>query len=234
MPINEFVTIQQVLEILNRMIEEDPWAVNDLINQRVVCGKKLADDPTVQVGIKHKGENSTTYEVGLLGVLNGLFGIDSDGWGAIAAVYSVTCKACSSNQPVSTKVGDPCTRCGAETVLGDLLKFEQVRPLPAKNEWILEKTKDGVILKPPPTMPSELADAMISQAHKKLSSHTEETYCAFCQKAFPLDGTAAEAVTEHIKTCEKHPMRAAEAKIKELEDENAELLKKLFPKARKA
>jgi len=37
------------------------------------------------------------------------------------------------------------------------------------------------------------------------------TYCAFCGERFPLDGTAATAVAEHIKTCPKHPMREVEA-----------------------
>ena len=38
----------------------------------------------------------------------------------------------------------------------------------------------------------------------------QATYCAYCGERFPLDDHAASAVTEHINTCEKHPMRIPE------------------------
>ena len=43
-----------------------------------------------------------------------------------------------------------------------------------------------------------------------------ETYCAYCGKRFPLDDRAAALVTEHIYTCEKHPLTA---EIKVLREE---------------
>ena len=35
------------------------------------------------------------------------------------------------------------------------------------------------------------------------------TYCAYCGAEFPIDGDAAD-VSNHIRTCEKHPMRQTE------------------------
>lgn len=42
---------------------------------------------------------------------------------------------------------------------------------------------------------------------------TGKTYCAYCGAEYPLDDAAAQ-VSEHIKTCEKHPMRAVEAELR--------------------
>ena len=42
------------------------------------------------------------------------------------------------------------------------------------------------------------------------------TYCAYCGARFPLDDQAASLVTEHIYTCEKHPMRTHEMQREEL------------------
>ena len=36
------------------------------------------------------------------------------------------------------------------------------------------------------------------------------TYCAYCGEQYPLDDKAASAVSEHIKSCKKHPMRKLE------------------------
>ena len=76
------VTIDEVLTILNEAHADDPKAMDALIKARVNCNDKLADHPTIQIGVHHNG-----YSVGLLGILNGLFGIDSKGSGCIAASY---------------------------------------------------------------------------------------------------------------------------------------------------
>jgi len=46
---------------------------------------------------------------------------------------------------------------------------------------------------------------------------TGKTYCAYCGAEYPLDDNAAAQVSEHIKTCEKHPMRAVEARAEKAE-----------------
>jgi hypothetical protein len=88
-PIKESVTIDEVIAILNRALEEDRGAISELmLDHKVVCNKGLAEDETIQVGRRTKSGNSENI-VGVLGLLNGLFGVN-DGehgthYGAIAA-----------------------------------------------------------------------------------------------------------------------------------------------------
>lgn len=78
----ETVTINEVIEILNEAIKLDTPAIAALIANRVPCNEGLADHPSIQCGSQHGG-----YWVGMLGVINGLFGVDEHGWGAIASVF---------------------------------------------------------------------------------------------------------------------------------------------------
>ena len=71
------------VNVLNRAYEADPHAMQKLVNHRVVCNKQLAEDETIQVGIR---EHTQDYEVGLIGIINGICGIDRDGWGHVAAI----------------------------------------------------------------------------------------------------------------------------------------------------
>ncbi len=73
----------KVIDYLNGLVELDQEAMQELIDHRVDCNKQLADHPTCRV----KAEPDCDYGVGMLGVLNGLFGIDPDSWGPIAAVF---------------------------------------------------------------------------------------------------------------------------------------------------
>ena len=78
------VTIQEVVDLLNGAMEDDPEAIQNLVNSRVECNAKLTEHPTIQVGSYYEeGKN----HVGLLGIFNGLFGVDDEGWGPIAAVF---------------------------------------------------------------------------------------------------------------------------------------------------
>ncbi len=88
------ITLQDTLVFLNELLSLDQKAMQTLVDQRVNCSKQLADHPTVQVcGYRIpvdfiEGQDSVPgYSVGLLGILNGLFGSDAERWGAIAAVY---------------------------------------------------------------------------------------------------------------------------------------------------
>jgi len=84
--IKESVTLDEVLEVLNRIVKTDPQAAHDLVETRVGCNDALAKDPTIQVvekGVPMLGTTKKLYSVGLLGVLNGIFGAHDDGWGAI-------------------------------------------------------------------------------------------------------------------------------------------------------
>ena len=72
----------RIVAFLNDLVELDKPAVAALIANRVPCSQAMADHPTVQVGGPREA-----YRVGMLGILNGLCGIDSRGWGGVVAVY---------------------------------------------------------------------------------------------------------------------------------------------------
>ncbi len=138
MAIKESVTIQDVVDLLNRAAKKDLVAMRTLIETRVPCNKVLGDDPTIQVTESFEG-GSRGFSVGVLGILNGIFGTDDKGWGTIAAIFGVVCEKCG-NEATNGKVGeicsstickelgqidDPCI-CGGKLVLGDLLGFEDL------------------------------------------------------------------------------------------------------------
>jgi hypothetical protein len=77
---SEAITVDQAIDALNSMLEADPRAISALVAQRVPCTRALADHPTAQVGDDHG-----VLLIGLLGVLNGIFGKDEGGWGYISA-----------------------------------------------------------------------------------------------------------------------------------------------------
>ena len=63
---------REAVRRLNAILECDTDALSRLIETRVPCNGRLADHPTVQV--RDVGDG---YRVGLLGILNGLFGDDA-------------------------------------------------------------------------------------------------------------------------------------------------------------
>lgn len=76
------VTPERAIEILNELYEADPQALNELCNARVSANEKLARHPTCQVGLRYDGPG---YRVGILGILNAIFGASEKGNGFIAA-----------------------------------------------------------------------------------------------------------------------------------------------------
>ena len=54
-------------------------------------------------------------------------------------------------------------------------------------------------------------------AVKWLEEYKSKTYCAYCGATFNIDSDATH-VTEHIRTCPHHPMRALEAENKRLRE----------------
>jgi len=79
---NITVALEETIEFLNRLVEIDHEAMKILVLTRVPCNQGLADHPTVQVR-----EDNDAFNVGMLGVLNGLFGINPDGYGNIIADF---------------------------------------------------------------------------------------------------------------------------------------------------
>lgn len=89
------VTPADAVDVLNRIHAADPLVLDQLVSARVSCNQALADDPTVQVGgFNAEGEPvrsdgpAVAYQVGLLGILNGIFGVQENGQGYIAAVFA--------------------------------------------------------------------------------------------------------------------------------------------------
>lgn len=74
--------VKEVIDTLNRIHTKDPTVLPTLISFRVPCNEELAGDPTVQVG---KSENG--WNVGLLGILNGICGVNASDIGFVAAYY---------------------------------------------------------------------------------------------------------------------------------------------------
>lgn len=74
---------QQVVDFLNSLLTVDRDAVDALIKNRVPCNTAMREHPTVQVDI----DETKQARVGLLGILNGLVGVDTDGWGFVTVKY---------------------------------------------------------------------------------------------------------------------------------------------------
>lgn len=72
---------ERVVNFMNELLRIDRNAITNLISHRVPCNCTLADHPTVQV------DGREGCKVGMLGVLNGLCGIDEDGYGGVIAEW---------------------------------------------------------------------------------------------------------------------------------------------------
>ena len=93
---------ERLVDFLNELADLDKEAINALIRTRVGCNQKLLNHPTVQVSVI-----DNNYTVGILGILNGLCGVYSSGYGPIAAIldyektpplkYFMLTKDCADN-----------------------------------------------------------------------------------------------------------------------------------------
>lgn len=75
---------EPVIQYLNSLLLLDPVAITKLVETRVEVNKDFTKHETVQILDIGTDENPM-YSVGLLGILNGLCGVDDDGWGFIVA-----------------------------------------------------------------------------------------------------------------------------------------------------
>lgn len=90
----------RIVSLLNELLELDRRAVEALILHRVTCNSALAEHSTVQVSDTGERRSSLLamgsprYQVGILGVLNGLCGTFDDGpktgLGPITAIFDDT------------------------------------------------------------------------------------------------------------------------------------------------
>jgi len=104
------VTVDQVIQLLNVAVVLDEQAMRLLFSHRTPCNLLLQEHPTIQVMATKEGGR----RVGILGILNGMFGVRADGWGEITARFE--------------RVGD--------NAQGRLLGFERtaIAPAPAASE----------------------------------------------------------------------------------------------------
>ena len=79
------VTVDNALAILNHALFNDRRAFQTLVGARVQCNELTANHPTIEV---ETTPDQKKYALGFLGVLNGLFGLTSDGETPIRALYS--------------------------------------------------------------------------------------------------------------------------------------------------
>lgn len=70
----------KVIAFLNELLKVDPEAMTALVETRVPCNQALREHPTVQVAVN---DETGQAAVGMLGILNGLVGVDDDGWGFV-------------------------------------------------------------------------------------------------------------------------------------------------------
>ncbi len=77
------ITADSVIKMLNDANRLDPKAVSSLfLRRRVTCNRWLAEHEHIQVRTRRGG--SPPYKVGVLGIINGMFGTDARGFGPIA------------------------------------------------------------------------------------------------------------------------------------------------------
>ena len=83
MPVPDLWPIRKAIQVLNEALQADPEGINVLIQQYVVVNETLADHPSIQVEAVVGA--TSWFKLRPLGLINGLFGADEDGYGFIAA-----------------------------------------------------------------------------------------------------------------------------------------------------
>lgn len=76
--------VDQAIEVLNLAIKADPVALQSLCQVRVRANEALQNHPTIQIG------KDDTLSV--IGLINGLFGVDSNGNGPIGRIENTESK----------------------------------------------------------------------------------------------------------------------------------------------
>lgn len=125
------VTIDDVVKFLNNWVENDRTTVERLIHNHVSCLDWTSNHPSIQVVV-----DSTTgrARVGVVGLLNGLFGVNEEGLGPISAVFDIKCPRASisgeahdswkeKHPKYIPQVGESCPVCNSVLQLGRLQRF---------------------------------------------------------------------------------------------------------------
>lgn len=106
-PREKKVTAQDVVDLMNAAAALDPQAVRALVHARVVCNDALAGHPSIQVGRASDTDPGGPWVVGLLGILNGIFGTFDNGWGCITVILddsaAIRFEACDNSRQGEAK-----------------------------------------------------------------------------------------------------------------------------------
>ncbi len=78
--IKENVTVQDAVDLLNELLKLDYDCISRLVTTRIPCNEQVADHPTVAT---YQDNRSQSSYLGLLGIINGLFGTNEAGSGPI-------------------------------------------------------------------------------------------------------------------------------------------------------
>jgi len=82
----EFVAVKDVIALLNEIHEADPSLMTDITLTRFPCTEAVRDHKTVQAHC-YGDASLENPKVGFVGLLNGIFGIDRNHFGPIAANF---------------------------------------------------------------------------------------------------------------------------------------------------
>ena len=113
----------KIIEVLNRMIEEDQEAVNEMFNTRFKCNEVLAEDKTIQV---RNYPDDPGFSVGVLGLINGFIADPKDYKTGICMIVWPTCSAHGQIKIEKFEAGDPCPECGKKTIFYHIEKFAPI------------------------------------------------------------------------------------------------------------
>jgi len=124
-------------------------------------------------------------------------------------------------------VQEPCKSCsGYQAGYSNWEKGNQeIINLIAENKRLKEEARSVISFAAKTEI--ETLRAQLAEKDKKIERLKEKTWCAYCGFEIDLDDSAASKISEHIKMCSKHPIRAYERHCEELEKENAELRERL-------
>jgi hypothetical protein len=85
--------VQQAIKVLNEALAADPEALQRLFTVRALATTALTNHPTIQVIAEKAGDQPQvvpTCTIGVMGLINGLFGVGADGWGKITSTWDDT------------------------------------------------------------------------------------------------------------------------------------------------
>jgi hypothetical protein len=86
--IKETVSIDEAIALLNEILQLDPEVANIMVKHHFICNEMIANHATIQVQATEMNPfqrvgNKTEGWVGILGVINGMFGVHENGMGPI-------------------------------------------------------------------------------------------------------------------------------------------------------